>query len=299
MSKRFESGACKHKKKKLQEYEAKKLTPITAYMHMPTSTTHLEAMQHVVCKDMAVAPTHSENMELIQEQLTEHEYINEPQENNTNIQNFFQTPNEKHQFQDIANLDSVVKCMSTVTDVGLWTNLSQNDVSYWVEKGPSQVQYHCVPFLNSKREYKNWSRFCTKAIFYSIKANGEKYTLEWLVYSPSKGRVFCFVCKLFPNIASSATALSEGFNDWENPATIQTHENSENHRNAMLTYLTRAKGKTLTSKLEEEIRKEQQYWRYVIERIFAVICTLAEQGLPFRGDNEKFGTPNNGNYQFF
>ncbi|GIY49776.1 hypothetical protein CEXT_699481 [Caerostris extrusa] len=48
MSKRFESGDCKGKKKKLQEYEAKKLSPITAYMHVPTSITQLEAMQHVL-----------------------------------------------------------------------------------------------------------------------------------------------------------------------------------------------------------------------------------------------------------
>ncbi|GIX78583.1 hypothetical protein CEXT_606481 [Caerostris extrusa] len=48
-SKIFESGACKCKKKKL--------TPITAYMHMATSTTQLEAMQHVVCEDTAVALT--------------------------------------------------------------------------------------------------------------------------------------------------------------------------------------------------------------------------------------------------
>ncbi|GIX77079.1 zinc finger MYM-type protein 1 [Caerostris extrusa] len=77
---------------------------------------------------------------------------------------------------------------------------------------------------------------------------------------------FCFVCKLFPIIASSATALtSAGFNDWKSPAIIATHENSKNHRNAMLT-------------------------------VFAVICTFAERGLPFRGDNEKFGAPNNANY---
>ncbi|GIY04450.1 hypothetical protein CDAR_5571 [Caerostris darwini] len=88
-------------------------------MHVPTSTTELEAMQHVVCEDTAVALTQSENMELIQEQLTEHEYTNEPQENNTNIQNIFQAPNEKHHVQDVANLDSDVKYMSTVTDVGL------------------------------------------------------------------------------------------------------------------------------------------------------------------------------------
>ncbi|XP_075232504.1 zinc finger MYM-type protein 1-like [Lycorma delicatula] len=255
MSKRFESGACKRKKKKLQKYEAKKLTSITAYMHVPTSTTRLEAMKHV-------------------------------------------TPNGIHQVQDIANLDSDVKYKFIVTDVDFWTNLSQNDVSYWVEKVPSQVQYHCGPFLNSKREYKNRSRFCTKAIFYSTKANGEKYTPEWLVYSPSKCRVFCFVCKLFSNTASSATVLtSEGFNDRKTPDIIQTHENSENYRNAILVnVLNKSKTVNFNFKARGRNRKEQQHWRYVIERVFAVICTLAERGLPFRGDNEKFGTPNNGNY---
>ena len=33
-----------------------------------------------------------------------------------------------------------------------------------------------------------------------------------------------------------------------------------------------------------------------MERITAVICTLAERGLPFRGNNEQFGSPNNDNY---
>ena len=33
-----------------------------------------------------------------------------------------------------------------------------------------------------------------------------------------------------------------------------------------------------------------------MERITAVICTLAERSLPFRGNNEQFGSPNNGNY---
>ncbi|GIY06905.1 zinc finger MYM-type protein 1 [Caerostris darwini] len=73
-------------------------------------------MQQVVCEDTVVALTHRENMERIQEKLTEHEYTNEPQENNTNIQNFFQTLNEKHHVQDVANLDCDVKYMSTVTD---------------------------------------------------------------------------------------------------------------------------------------------------------------------------------------
>ena len=45
-----------------------------------------------------------------------------------------------------------------------------------------------------------------------------------------------------------------------------------------------------------KIKAEQQYWRHVLERVIAVICTLAERGLAFRGEDETFGSPNNGNY---
>ena len=33
-----------------------------------------------------------------------------------------------------------------------------------------------------------------------------------------------------------------------------------------------------------------------MERVIAVICTLAERCLPFRGDTEQIGSGNNGNY---
>ena len=103
--------------------------------------------------------------------------------------------------------------------------------------------------------------------------------------------MYCFVCKLFPNHASSSALASDGFDDWHNSYLIQAYENSEKHTNAMLTYLTKKRGYMLTSKLEEQIKVEQQYWWHVMERITAVICTLAERGLPFRGDNERFGSP--------
>lgn len=38
------------------------------------------------------------------------------------------------------------------------------------------------------------------------------------------------------------------------------------------------------------------YWRNVLERIVADIKFLALRGLPFHGDNEIVGSPNNGNY---
>jgi hypothetical protein len=70
--------------------------------------------------------------------------------------------------------------------------------------------------------YKKQSRFCTKPLFYSTKADGETYSREWLVYSPSKGRIYCFVCKLFPNVTFTTTALaSEEFDDWHTSYLIQ------------------------------------------------------------------------------
>jgi hypothetical protein len=51
---------------------------------------------------------------------------------------------------------------------------------------------------------------------------------------------------------------------------------------------TRKQGQTLTSKLDEQIKAESQYWRHVMERVIAVICTFAERGF--------FGSPDNGNY---
>ena len=44
------------------------------------------------------------------------------------------------------------------------------------------------------------------------------------------------------------------------------------------------------------MKAEQQFWRHVMERISAVVSTFAERVLPFGGDNEQFGSPNNSNY---
>lgn len=64
-----------------------------------------------------------------------------------------------------------------------------------------------------------------------------------------------------------------------------------------MTYLARSKvvGRVDTDLLSQH-KKEVDYWRNVLERIVAVVQFLASRGLPFRGDNEILGSPNNGNY---
>ena len=76
---------------------------------------------------------------------------------------------------------------------------------------------------------------------------------------------------------------------------IQMHENSEDHRNSLLAYMTRRRGLTVDSHLVNQMRKQEEYWRHVLHRVVAVVRTLAERGLAFRGSVEKFGSPYNGN----
>ena len=52
----------------------------------------------------------------------------------------------------------------------------------------------------------------------------------------------------------------------------------------------------LLQKLEKQINKEYNYWENALRRAIAVVCTLTEHGIVFRGTNEKFGSLQNGNY---
>jgi hypothetical protein len=52
----------------------------------------------------------------------------------------------------------------------------------------------------------------------------------------------------------------------------------------------------LDSKLLVQIDHEKIYWGRVLEKVVFIIKTLASPGLPFRGQEEIFGSPKNGNY---
>ena len=77
---------------------------------------------------------------------------------------------------------------------------------------------------------------------------------------------------------------------------IKTHENSLEHKDALLTYLSRRRGKAIDYHLQKQINGGQEYWNQVLQRVVSVIRTLAERGLAFRGGDERFGSPHNGNF---
>ena len=60
--------------------------------------------------------------------------------------------------------------------------------------------------------------------------------------------------------------------------------------------VTRRRGLIVDSHLGNQVRIKEEYWRNVLQRVVAVVRTLAERGLASRGSDEKFRSPHNGNF---
>lgn len=78
---------------------------------------------------------------------------------------------------------------------------------------------------------------------------------------------------------------------------ISSHENSIEHKNATSSWLICQNNNFHIDKsLLNHIKTETNYWVDVLKRVVAVVKFLCERSLSFRGNNEVFGVPNNGNY---
>ncbi|XP_033221159.1 zinc finger MYM-type protein 1-like [Belonocnema kinseyi] len=119
-------------------------------------------------------------------------------------------------------------------------------------------------FSNSKRIYNDCTRYFSASFFHRTLLNGEKTRRPWLLYSLSKGRVYCAPCLLF-----------DCSTQFKGRAKIQGRIDTD-----------------ITLLHEQEI----SYWRNVLKQVLAAVKYLTSRGLPFRGDDERFGSQHNGNY---
>lgn len=128
--------------------------------------------------------------------------------------------------------------------------------------------------------------------------NGSTIERDWLLYSPSRKSIFCFVCRLFGAPEQSESFNSSGFNDWVHTSrAIEKHELSNSHLSNDITYKDRIKHETfIDQSFETSKQNELIYWRKVLLRIVEVIKFLGSRGLAFRGDDQKLGSKHNGNF---
>ncbi|XP_054082569.1 zinc finger MYM-type protein 1-like [Zeugodacus cucurbitae] len=128
--------------------------------------------------------------------------------------------------------------------------------------------------------------------------NHEVKDRNWLVYSETKRSIYCGPCLAFGPLEYKTQFENEGFNDWKNAEhRVAQHENSARHKSSILSLKARsAIDGRLDNLLQVQIDEEIIYWRNVLKRVVAVVKRLCSRGLAFRGKNEKFGDPHNGNY---
>ncbi|XP_051155178.1 zinc finger MYM-type protein 1-like [Leptopilina boulardi] len=157
-------------------------------------------------------------------------------------------------------------------------------------------------FSNSERLYSDQRRFLTKNVFQRKLKNNEEVNRSWLIYSESKGSVFCGPCLVF-EIGESQSQFSSkgGFNDWKNvEKRVVAHENTLQHKSCILAMKCRSESDSnIDSLLFSQVNEEISYWRNVLKRVVAVVKALSSRGLAFRGTSEVFGDMHNGNYMMF
>ncbi|XP_065651294.1 zinc finger MYM-type protein 5-like [Hydra vulgaris] len=187
-----------------------------------------------------------------------------------------------------------------------------NDPANWL-KNQETIDYLSINGFNQNSENNNFQkskrvytqiiggerrtrfRYLSKRIFVSTLVNGEKINRTFLIYSESKGSIFCAPCYLFGGTISFATV---GFSDWKKgEEKIKRHENSQHHKLCVMNMKERKEVlNRVDQKLKNQVETEIYYWKNVLTRVVTVVKSLSSRGMSFRGDDDRFGSVHNGNF---
>lgn len=204
-------------------------------------------------------------------------------------------PSDFPSSEGVGETQSTTDILQFSSDPFLW-NLNEETRDFIAMNGVPQNEV--TEFKNSRNVYKDKTRFCSKSLFQRTLKNGEIQRREWLIYSETKGSVFCAPCLLFGKSGEMNAFTGEGFRDWKNSkARIEAHENSDFHKTNVSHLKARAvvHGR-VDERLVKQLDGEVLYWKKIIYRVIAIIKSLAIRGLPFRGHSEQIGNPHNGNF---
>lgn len=252
------------------------------------------------------------------------ENVNITKKTSSNLLSVVSSANANTSENKVENVTDIalLSCKTVETDLQQASLLNQSEVEIHVESGaPAPFVFNSDPAFwvineelrdyvctndviqnvdsdlnQSKRQYADKVRCLSKSLFFKNHQNGEIKNRTWLVYSPSKGCVFCVPCMLFGQFDVS-NAFCNGFNDWKNAnQRVLEHENSLNHKNSLgKLKISGVKGR-VDVQLAEELEQEIHYWREVLKRVVAAVKYLTVQGLDLRGTNEHLNRLDCGNF---
>ena len=100
-------------------------------------------------------PNENVNTNIFQNLVAAKRGEKETHESRGGSQNFQFTPGQLNKSQgttDIYADDAEHRSthILSLKNVGLWKELSNEEIAYWIERSPSEVQHSCGPFSSSK-----------------------------------------------------------------------------------------------------------------------------------------------------
>ena len=211
-------------------------------------------------------------------------------------------PNLKTKSSNVAEDEThgVKETIQHDMDVGCWGVISDQLRDYCCQIGSLEFQHLDADFSTSETciTGDKFKRRFSKSLFWREQLNGEIVKREWLCYSPSTKKLYCFVCKLFASDSEKIMLASVGYGDWKHaPRDLARHESTNKHLSYLSTYFfRRAKKGSICKDLEEQKESDRKYWSKVLARVLSVIKFLSSRGLAFRGSSERVGSPQNGNF---
>ena len=126
---------------------------------------------------------------------------------------------------------------------------------------------------------------------------------DWLEYSPSANKAFCFACRVFGRTGQQHEAfVSTGFHNWKTALEkFRVHQCTSAHKTAVLTWRTAERTRNnpetnvvtlVNHQTKNEVDENRRYLKDIIE----TLIFLGRQGISLRGHRENSESLNKGNF---
>ncbi|XP_050065690.1 zinc finger MYM-type protein 1-like, partial [Aphis gossypii] len=161
-----------------------------------------------------------------------------------------------------------------------------------VRKGPCQPTNNVFKYPTNEEHRSFQESWFTKKL-----NDGTLVNRDWLSYSISIDKMFCFHCQIFGRTKRDNWVIN-GVSKWKNTLhKMLVHETSSNHIDASLKFKLRNQVLPILPSLTEKRKFEVLCNRGIVKELIDITLFLSRHSLAFRGHREKWSDSLRGNFK--
>ncbi|KAL4126420.1 hypothetical protein QTP88_010642 [Uroleucon formosanum] len=130
--------------------------------------------------------------------------------------------------------------------------------------------------------------------YYKKLPDGKNIKRQWLAYSPSKDKIYCFSCMLFGLVKTKKNKLvSTGTQDWKHiTLRMLNHEMAKEHLESEISRDQYSTNNRLDVRFRLTTNNQIAENREIVRVIFEILLYLGRQNIAFRGHDESLTSKN-------